>query len=160
LSNLEHSHDLELAYTSNAIEGNTLTAAETTLVIEQGITIAGKPLQDHLEAIDHFKAIRYVRDLARRTTPLSEMDIRALHKLVVLRSHPDIAGRYADQGRYVLTDAGRHTFPSPADVPALMGDFAAWLGQASDEPANAFAAHGELVAIHPFNDGNGAPRDC
>jgi Fic family protein len=155
LTNLEHAHDLELTYTSNAIEGNTLTAAETTLVIEQGITIAGKPLQDHLEAIDHFEAIRYVRDLARRTTPLSEMDIRALHKLVVLRSHPDIAGRYADQGRYVLTDAGRHAFPSPAEVPTLMGDFAAWLGQASHEPASAFAAHRELVAIHPFNDGNG-----
>ena len=66
LSNLEHVHDLELTYTSNAIEGNTLTAAETTLVIEQGITIGGKPLKDHLEAIDHFEAIRYVRALARR----------------------------------------------------------------------------------------------
>ena len=51
--NLEHVHDLELTYTSNAIEGNTLSAAETTLVIEQGITIGGKPLKDHLEAIDH-----------------------------------------------------------------------------------------------------------
>ena len=41
-----------LTYTSNAIEGNTLSAAETTLVIEKGITIGGKPLKDHLEAID------------------------------------------------------------------------------------------------------------
>ncbi len=46
LTNLEHSYDLELTYSSNAIEGNTLTAAETTLVIEQGITIAGKPLRE------------------------------------------------------------------------------------------------------------------
>jgi Fic family protein len=53
LTNLDHARDIELTYTSNAIEGNTLTAAETTLVIEQGITVAGKPLKDHLEAINH-----------------------------------------------------------------------------------------------------------
>ena len=52
LRNHEHIHDLELTYTSNAIEGNTFSAAETTLVIEKGITIGGKPLKDHLEAID------------------------------------------------------------------------------------------------------------
>ncbi len=63
LGNLEHSHDLELTYTSNAIEGNTLSAAETMLVIEQGITIGGKPLKDHLEAIDHYDALHYIRAL-------------------------------------------------------------------------------------------------
>jgi Fic family protein len=155
LSNLEHVHDLELTYTSNAIEGNTLTAPETTLVIEQGITIGGKPLKDHMEAIDHFEAIRYVRELARRRTTLTEMDVRTLHSLVVKRSDPEIAGRYADQGRFVLTEAGRHAFASPAEVPALMGDFAAWLASASDTPATAFTAHRRLVDIHPFNDGNG-----
>jgi Fic family protein len=155
LSNLEHVHDLELTFTSNAIEGNTLSAAETTLVIEQGITIGGKPLKDHLEAIDHYDAIRYVRALARQGTVLTEADVRQLHHLVVRRSNPDIAGRYADQGRSVLTDTGRHSFPSPAEVPALMGDFARWLGAVVDTPETAFAAHRRLVDIHPFNDGNG-----
>lgn len=151
LANFEHVHDLELTYTSNAIEGNTLTAAETTLVVEQGITIGGKPLKDHLEAIDHDAAIRYVRELARRGTPLTESDVCSLHSLVVKRADPDIAGQYADQGRYVLTDAGRHSFPSPA----LMGDFARWLRAAPDTPETAFTAHRRLVHIHPFNDGNG-----
>ena len=155
LDNFEHVHDLELTYTSNAIEGNTLSAAETTLVIEQGITIGGKPLKDHLEAVDHFDAIRYVRALARQARPLTAADVRQLHHLVVQRSRPEIAGRYADQGRYVLTDDGRFSFPSPAEVPALMGDFAAWLAAAPDAPETAFAAHRRLVAIHPFNDGNG-----
>src|SRR5271170_5011946 len=89
LGNLEHVHDLELTYTSNAIEGNTLSAAETALVIEQGITIGGKPLKDHLEAIDHNDAIRYVRALASRATPLIEADLRQLHQLVVQRSQPE-----------------------------------------------------------------------
>ena len=52
LGNLEHIHNLELTYTSNAIEGNTFSAAGRTLVIKKGITIGGKPLKDHLEAID------------------------------------------------------------------------------------------------------------
>jgi Fic family protein len=155
VGNLEHVHDLELTYTSNAIEGNTLSAAETTLVIEQGITIGGKPLKDHLEAIDHYEAIGYVRILAGRGAPLTEADLRQLHHLVVQRSQPEIAGRYAAQARYVLTDTGRHNFPSPVEVPALMGDFSRWLGPAPNTPETAFAAHYRLAEIHPFDDGNG-----
>ena len=130
LGNLEQAHDLELTYTSNAIEGNTLSAAETALVVEHGIAIGGKPLKDHLEAIDHFAALRYVRDLAREPVALREADIRNLHRLVVQRSAPEIAGRYADHARFVVTDSGRQSFPSPAEVPARMGDFAQWLASA------------------------------
>jgi len=74
---LEHAQDLELTFTSNAIEGNTLTQLETNLVIEQGVTIGGKKLKDHLEAIDHYEAIRYVREIARRTTPSGNMTYAA-----------------------------------------------------------------------------------
>ena len=155
LANLEHYYDIELTYSSNAIEGNTLSAVETTLVIEQGVAIGGKPLKDHLEALDHYDAIRYVRELARQPAPLIEIDVRNLHRLIMQRSRPDIAGRYADLGRYVRTDRGRHAFPSPAKIPALMGDFAAWLRTAPDSPETAFTAHLRLATIHPFNDGNG-----
>jgi len=155
LSNLEHYYDLEITYTSNAIEGNTLSPVETTLVIEQGVTISGKPLKDHLEALDHYDAIRYVRELARAKTPLTESDVRNLHRLVVQRSRPDIAGRYADLARYVRTETSRHEFPSPAEIPPLMGDFASWLAASLDTPEAAFTAHRRLVDIHPFNDGNG-----
>jgi Fic family protein len=152
---LDHYYDVELTYTSNAIEGNTLSAVETTLVIEKGITVGGKPLKDHLEALDHYDAIRYVRELARQTTPLTESDIRNLHKLVTQRSAPEIAGKYADLPRFVRTETGRHTFPSVAEIPALMGDFAGWLASAPETSDTAFAAHRRLVDIHPFNDGNG-----
>jgi Fic family protein len=155
LTNLEHAYDLELTYTSNAIEGNTLTQIETNLVIEKGITVGGKKLKDHLEAIDHYDAIRYVREVAQQAAPLTEIDIRNLHALVLKRSDPEIAGSYATSARYVNTDNGRHTFPSPAEVPSLMGDFAAWLRDAPATPETAFTAHRRLVDIHPFNDGNG-----
>jgi Fic family protein len=155
LANLEHYYDIELTYTSNAIEGNTLSPVETTLVIEKGITVAGKPLKDHLEALDHYDAIRFVRELGRQTTRLTESDVRNLHRLVVQRSLPEIAGQYANLSRFVRTETGRHSFPVPAEVPALMGDFMAWLGTAPNTPDSAFTAHRRLVDIHPFNDGNG-----
>ena len=155
LARLQHYYDIELTYTSNAIEGNSLGPVETTLVIEQGVTIGGKPLKDHLEALDHYDAIRYVRELACQKAALTESDVRNLHRLVMQRSRPDIAGRYADLPRYVRTETGRHAFPSPAEIPALMGDLAAWLGTVDDRPDTAFTAHRRLVDIHPFNDGNG-----
>src|SRR5271154_7095566 len=96
LANLEHYYNIELTYTSNAIEGNTLSPVETTLVIEKGITISGKPLKDHLEALDHYDAIRYVRELAGEKAALTESDVRNVHRLVVQRSAPNIAGQYAD----------------------------------------------------------------
>lgn len=147
--------DIELTHTSNAIEGNTLSAVETELVIDKGITIAGKPLRDHLEAVDHYEAISLARDLAARDVAVSEADVRQLHALVLRRSRPDIAGRYADQGRLVRTETGRHTFPSPVEIPALMGEFGTWLKVAEPSAATAFEAHRRLVDIHPFNDGNG-----
>lgn len=155
LANLEHYYDIELTYTSNAIEGNTLSPLETTLVIEQGVTVSGKPLKDHLEALDHYEAIRYVRELARHEAPLMESDVRNLHRLVMQRSAPQIAGQYADLPRYVRTETGRYSFPSPAEVPALMSDFARWLATSPSTPDSAFTAHRRLVDIHPFNDGNG-----
>lgn len=155
LADLEHYYDIELTYTSNAIEGNTLSAVETALVIEKGITVGGKPLKDHLEALDHYDAIRCVRELALQERPIVESDVRNLHKLVMQRSAPEIAGQYADLPRFVRTEAGRYAFPSPAQVPALMGDFAGWIALARNTPETAFDAHRRLVDIHPFNDGNG-----
>ena len=155
LAKLEHYYDVELTYSSNAIEGNTLSPVENTLVIEKGITIAGKPLKDHLEALDHYDAIRFVRELAKHESLITEADLRNLHRLTMQRSASEIAGQYASLPRYVRTATGRHTFPSPAEVPALMSDFAVWLRAAANAPQAAFDAHRRLVDIHPFNDGNG-----
>lgn len=156
LDGLEQSQRIDITYTSNAIEGNTLTAGETALVLEKGITVSGKPLRDHLEAIDHARALAWVLDIAAQPqTPIGETDIRNLHRLVVAKSNPEIAGRYADRARYVNTDAGVHEFPAPIEVPSLMQAFCSWLTGEKDAPRTAFDAHRRLVAIHPFNDGNG-----
>jgi Fic family protein len=124
LSNLEHSHDLELTYTSNAIEGNTLTAAETTLVIEQGITVGGKPLKDHLEAVDHYEAIRYVRERAKQTVPLAPQAAFDAHRrLVDMHPFDDGNGRTARLLMNLILIRGGYppVAVRPEDRPAYVG---------------------------------------
>jgi Fic family protein len=153
LAQLQQHYDVELTYTSNAIEGNTLTYRETAEVIEHGITVGGKPLRDHLEAVDHYEALRWMRDLAAAGGPLGENVVVELHRRIVLRSHPAIAGVYS---RYPRRIAGSSVvFPNPVKIPGLMATFGLWLSGAPDEPATAFNAHFRLTAIHPFGDGNG-----
>lgn len=82
LAALSSWYDVELIYTSNAIEGNTLTRSETAIVLEKGLTIGGKPLKDHLEVIGHKDALDYARVLAARDEPTREGDVRAIHQLI------------------------------------------------------------------------------
>ncbi len=153
LAALAHWYDVELTWSSNAIEGNTLSRSETAIVLEKGITIGGKPLKDHLEAIGHLDALGYVRALAAETRPIRETDIRTIHRLVLQRVAPEDAGRYSAHQRAIA--GSPLVLPSPAEIPALMGDFAQWLATAPPGADTAFAAHARLVAIHPFSDGNG-----
>ena len=85
---LEHAQRIDITFTSNAIEGNALTAGETVLILEKGITVSGKPLKDHLEVVDHAKALAWVLDVAgRKDAPITEADLRNLHRLAVGQSN-------------------------------------------------------------------------
>jgi Fic family protein len=150
---LERWYDVELTYTSNAIEGNTLTRSETAIVLEKGFTVNGKPLRDHMEAIGHKDALDYVHGLAQRDEPIREMDVRHIHKLIVGRSDPENAGSYSQFQRMI--SGSPLVLPSPAEIGPLMSDFGQWLSKAPSNAETAFAAHEKLVTIHPFSDGNG-----
>lgn len=153
LAQLQKYYDVELTYTSNAIEGNTLTHRETAEVIEHGITVGGKSLREHLEAVDHYEALQWMRNLAVQTTPIGEDTVCELHRRIVARSQPTIAGIYSQHPRRV---AGSPViFPNPLKIPGLMGEFGVWLSRAPSTPESAFEAHFRLTAIHPFSDGNG-----
>lgn len=145
--------DIELTYSSNAIEGNTLTRVETAVLLEKGITVSGKPLKDHLEAVGHKEALDFIRLLSQKDEPIRESDVRVIHKLVLGQSTPTEAGSYSTHQRMIAGSLVR--FPSPAEIPALMGDFTSWLRTAETNPGTAFEAHYRLVTIHPFSDGNG-----
>ncbi len=153
LAELDRWYDVELTYTSNALEGNTLSRNETAIILEKGITVSGKPLKDHLEATGHRDALGYVRELASTAEPVREIDIRNIHRLVLQKIDPDEAGRYSNHQRIIAGSS--LILPSPAEIPGRMGDFARWLEKAPATPAAAFDAHEGLVTIHPFTDGNG-----
>ncbi len=150
---LQKAYDVELTYTSNAIEGNTLTLRETAELIEHGITVGGKPLRDHLEAVDHYDAVLWMRELAAKATPVDESTVRELHRRIVFRSQPEIGGIYSKLPRRV--SGSPVVFPNAAKVPELMKSYGEGLAKAEVGPAACFDAHFQLVAIHPFADGNG-----
>ncbi len=153
LHQLQKYYDVELTYTSNAIEGNSLTHRETAEVIEHGITVSGKSLRDHLEAVDHYDTLLWMRTLAAQTTPINETIVTELHRRVVARSQPHIAGIYSPYPRRIA--GSRVIFPNPIKIPELMQTLGNWLATLSPTPTAAFDAHFRLAAIHPFSDGNG-----
>jgi Fic family protein len=153
LRQLQKYYDVELTYTSNAIEGNTLTLRETAEVIDHGVTVGGKSLKHHLEALDHYEAVLWMRDLAAQPTPISELIVCELHRRIVLRSEPRIGGVYSPHRRRIA--GSPVVFPNPVKTPDLMQAFGRELEQAPATPETAFDAHFRLTAIHPFSDGNG-----
>lgn len=144
-----------LTWTSNALEGNSLTETETKVVIEDGITIGGKPLKDHFEAIGHAEAFDYLQKLAGRKE-IAERDILKLHKLFYYRIDEANAGHYRKQN--IIVTGTDFVFPAPSELKGLMAAFADEIPRlrAEKHPIE-FAAllHTQLVTIHPFVDGNG-----
>jgi len=155
LRRLHEDLQVRLTFHSNAIEGNTLSLRETQLVIEHGVTIGGHPLREHLEAINHAAAYRRLLDLARDDVPISIATILELHRLVTDRIL-DEAGQFR---RGAVSIRGSQLQPPPArEVPALMGQWVAWLdgaGAAYAPVTRACIAHHGFLAVHPFLDGNG-----
>ena len=147
---------VEWIYNSNAIEGNTLTLRETSLILETGLTIGGKSLREHFEVINHKEAIEYVEALSTGDVPITPFHVRQIHKLVLTQIDDDDAGQYRNLP--VRIAGSVHQPPDSWEVPHLMGDWGGWLnGSALTQHSveRAALAHHRLVAIHPFIDGNG-----
>ena len=156
LRNLDDWFCVELTYTSNAIEGNTLTRHETALVIEKGITSSGKSLIEHLEATNHARALRWIKGQAQRTPQgINEKDILHIQS-VILRGIDD-----TNNGCYrnipVRISGSSVVLPNPHKVPDLMKSFIESIKHSYNlHPVElASEVHYQLVTIHPFVDGNG-----
>ena len=157
LKNLKEYFKIGLTYASNALEGNTLTETETKAVVEEGLTIGGKPLKDHLEAIGHARAFEYIWQLAK-SSELKERDIKKLHQICFQPRDNETAGKYRKVD--VIISGSRHNekIPKHQDVPEQMRRFAEDLGKmrAALRPVEyAAMTHRNFVYIHPFEDGNG-----
>jgi len=154
IKNLDDWLKIDLTYNSNAIEGNTLSPSETALVVEKGLTIGGKSVVEHLEAINHAYALDYIKEFASKENMLDNVAIKDIHSLV-LKAIDDInAGRW--RTRAVRISGSDVKLADPLKIPELMNDFEGWLQANEDHPIKKAAdAHLKFVTIHPFVDGNG-----
>jgi Fic family protein len=155
---LKEQLSIDMTYNSNGIEGNRLTLKETFLVINQGITVKGRSLKDHLEAKNHHEAIQYLYDLIEhdKRQTISERLIRSLQQLVIKDTEDQESGQYR-QGNVMITGSS-HRPPEAYEVPRLMEELVTWVrkNQKKMHPVELAAhAHHKLVHIHPFTDGNG-----
>lgn len=154
IKQLKDYYRIGLTYTSNAIEGNTLTESETKVIIEDGITIGGKSLREHYEAIGHAKAYDHIYSLLDR--PICEEDVLFLHKLFFQQIDADNAGRYRQKN--VIITGTDYLPPDYQKVPELMKKH---IENLNSDVKNkhilewASELHAEFEAIHPFTDGNG-----
>ncbi len=158
VNKLREQFSIEMNYNSNAIEGNTLTLRETALVLQQGITVKGKSLKDHLEVKNQARAINYLYDIvdSKKDIPFSETLIRNIHTLIVQNIDGVEAGLYRTYD--VRITGAKHTPPSGFDVPLQMHDLISWYKKNKnklDIITLATEMKHRFVAIHPFGDGNG-----
>ena len=147
---------VEFLYESNRIEGNTLTLRETQLVINEGMTISGKSMREHLEAINHKEAILFIEDLVTQKMELSEYVLKQIHGIVLYGIDRENAGVYRKLP--VAIAGSKHLPPQPYLLQDLMEDYFRFYELHKDDLHPVVLAaemHERLVSIHPFIDGNG-----
>lgn len=155
LKQIQEYYKIGLTYSSNALEGNTLDLAETKVVIEDGLTINGKPMKDHLETIGHASAFNKLLEIAQSDT-ITEDDIKLLHKIFYAKIDLDNAGNYRQKP--VIVTGADVDFPLPKELDSKMKEFIAKIPELKRElhpVAYAAMVHALFVNIHPFIDGNG-----
>ena len=153
---VQEAFNIEYTYDSNRIEGNTLTLRETDLVIHKGLTVGGKPLAEHLEAVNHYEAVSYIRELASDKTLFNRSVLLSLHALILRGIDKEHAGIYRTIP--VMISGSQHTPHQPWQLDKLMEDYFVFYKQARDAYHPIILAaelHERLVTIHPFIDGNG-----
>lgn len=155
LKNLHEDLVLRWTYNSNAIEGNTLTVQETKVALE-GITVGGKTMTEHLEAINHREAILYMEDIVKKKEILSEFIIKSIHSLILKNIDDKNAGVYRNSN--VIISGAKHRPPEYIHVSIKMENFIKWYVKESKNLhpiERATRVHIDFVGIHPFVDGNG-----
>ncbi len=147
---------IELIFESNKIEGNSLTLRETQMVIEKGLTIGGKSMREHLEAINHEEALAYIEAIVKDEIPISERVLKQIHGIILHSIDRENAGVY--RRLPVLISGSQHIPPQPYLLDSLMTAYFEFYESNKlllHPIILAAEMHERLVSIHPFIDGNG-----
>lgn len=156
VANLNEVFDTEYTYESNRIEGNTLTLIETDLIINKGMTVSGKKMQEHLEAVNHKTAIEFIRNVIDKNAEFTEKTVREIHAIILHGIDLKNAGVWRTDR--VRISGSRHICPNPIKIPKLMDELFEYYEANKNtlHPVILSAnMHEKLVTIHPFIDGNG-----
>jgi len=153
---------------STALEGNTLTLGDTHFLLEEGLTVSGKPIREHQEVIGHASAItlmyRAVFEVVTTET-LFELHRAVQTELIHDVYRPCGAWKVEPNSTYTIdaNDQPVHLeYAHPRDVPELMDEVIQQLNTAEarqltfeNAPSWYATIHAAVVHIHPFWDGNG-----
>ncbi|MDR2472698.1 MAG: Fic family protein [Tannerella sp.] len=157
LAKIKAAFEIEYTFESNKIEGNTLTLQETALVVNEGVTIGGKSMREHLETINHAQAVEFIKEVASNEIDITERTIREIHAIILHGINKEQAGKYRNVP--VMIVGSRHTPPQPYLIQPQMEkfiiDYKAMETDGIHPIVIAAFLHDELVKIHPFIDGNG-----
>jgi len=155
LNELQQFYRIGFTYSSNALEGNSLTESETKVIIEDGLTIGGKTIREHSEVLGHSEAYTYLNTLTKNSI-ITESNILELHRLFYYRIDAKKAGKYRKQQVYISgTD---YLPPKYKEIPGLMKEFVLSISELKETlhpVALAAKLHERIATIHPFVDGNG-----
>jgi Fic family protein len=148
--------NIKYTYDSNRIEGNTLTLQETQLVVNEGFTISGKSMREHLEAVNHAEAIDFMTGLANGSEEIDKRNLLDIHYLILKSIDSRNAGKYRSVP--VRISGSEHLPPQPFMLEKLMEDYFIHYESRKNKMHPVILAaemHERLVSIHPFIDGNG-----
>ncbi|MCM1171751.1 MAG: Fic family protein [Clostridium sp.] len=153
IQSFDKSFEIEYTHNSTAIEGNTLTLIQTKAVLEDGISVGGKPLREIYEVVNHNKAFQFVKKCISEKRALDETIIKDIHAL--LMENILTGGVYRNVE--VRISGAKHKPPTPGEMYQQIKAFYADMEQMKDKNDIKLSAwtHAEFVKIHPFVDGNG-----
>lgn len=155
LKELNEWFKVELTYSSTALEGNTLTRIETATILEKDLPTEGKSVKEHLLAVGHATAFEYILDLAQCSRcDLTLQDILYIHYLIFDNIDKAYDGVHKGVELELSTKVGPYR-PQLKYIEA-MEKLLKWLHQVDAHPILIAAeAHSKLLALQPFNEGNG-----
>ncbi len=155
LNEIKKYYRIGLTWSSNALEGNTLTESETKVLLEDGLTVGGKPLRYTFEALGHAKAYDFMFTLLH-SRQITEADALTMHRMFYKDIDIVSAGQY--RTRPVFITGSKYAVSKVAQIQRDMEQLFRWVAEERNNyhPVK-FAAqlHIRFVLIHPFIDGNG-----